>query len=570
MNKKSLPKCIVSVEPINFSKMDSSKKKPNKSRQTTPVPQEPLPVENAPNDSATKVPEPKPETSNSQESVKTAVNGKSKSKKEKSDSRSQTPAKDKSVSNGVTDVALNSNGTSNGDGNLLVVDETHEVIEDEAVIPNSEQDNDELFPELIYDETSDNECNFDSSSPDFSPVGRSVTRRSQAKVIPTPETPQMLNSKQDTVTEAPSSPVTEQISDNSDRPPSIDTSHDQTMPLKEKVLKMKEIYSLTPRDSPTSDSSSVDKKSKDTDSVKDVEVGETKNEAVSTVVEVTNSKTDTNYSKSRIKISPYRRSSRLSEQYSTIANYSGNNSTQDTDVIEDITSSGTDNTPALDSMEGSSTLNCSEESGQGESKSYSESVRLIKGRKSYRPLRELSLRNLTVQRHKINRPDSENISGHISPNVSSANATLGSETRDTILSDSSPKWTPVGHVVGRKRRQSPCAESSTTTGTESPVLILSEERSEHSDSTQERPSKRQKLLGYISTPLRNLRDKMASSTPIGARETQVHTRLAHKESLIQTDPGTSRSEMEVDRQMPMVSDIVPGRTQEEHKWCLIM
>ncbi|XP_077283925.1 uncharacterized protein LOC143909695 isoform X2 [Arctopsyche grandis] len=519
MNKKSLPKCIVSVEPINFSKMDSSKKKPNKSRQTTPVPQEPLPVENAPNDSATKVPEPKPETSNSQESVKTAVNGKSKSKKEKSDSRSQTPAKDKSVSNGVTDVALNSNGTSNGDGNLLVVDETHEVIEDEAVIPNSEQDNDELFPELIYDETSDNECNFDSSSPDFSPVGRSVTRRSQ---------------------------------------------------LKEKVLKMKEIYSLTPRDSPTSDSSSVDKKSKDTDSVKDVEVGETKNEAVSTVVEVTNSKTDTNYSKSRIKISPYRRSSRLSEQYSTIANYSGNNSTQDTDVIEDITSSGTDNTPALDSMEGSSTLNCSEESGQGESKSYSESVRLIKGRKSYRPLRELSLRNLTVQRHKINRPDSENISGHISPNVSSANATLGSETRDTILSDSSPKWTPVGHVVGRKRRQSPCAESSTTTGTESPVLILSEERSEHSDSTQERPSKRQKLLGYISTPLRNLRDKMASSTPIGARETQVHTRLAHKESLIQTDPGTSRSEMEVDRQMPMVSDIVPGRTQEEHKWCLIM
>lgn len=111
------------------------------------------------------------------------MNGKSKSKKEKNASRSQTPAKDKSVSNGVTDVALNSNsngnGTSNGDGSLLVVDETHEVTEDEAVIPNAEQDNDELFPELIYDETSDNECNFDSSSPDFSPVGRSVTRRSQ-------------------------------------------------------------------------------------------------------------------------------------------------------------------------------------------------------------------------------------------------------------------------------------------------------------------------------------------------------------------------------------------------------
>lgn len=60
------------------------------------------------------------------------------------------------------------------------------------------------------------------------------------------------------------------------------------------------------------------------DFVKWYVVEETKNEAVSTVVDVTNSKTDTNYSKSRIKISPYRRSSRISEQYSTIANYSGN------------------------------------------------------------------------------------------------------------------------------------------------------------------------------------------------------------------------------------------------------
>lgn len=40
------------------------------------------------------------------------------------------------------------------------------------------------------------------------------------------------------------------------------------------------------------------------------------------VVEVT-SKSETNYSKSRVKVSPYRRSTRISEQFSTIANYSG-------------------------------------------------------------------------------------------------------------------------------------------------------------------------------------------------------------------------------------------------------
>lgn len=76
-------------------------------------------------------------------------------------------------------MALNSNGTTHADGVILVVDDNPETIEDEALVPNSEQDNDELFPELIYDETSDNECNFDSSSPEFSPVGRSATRRSQ-------------------------------------------------------------------------------------------------------------------------------------------------------------------------------------------------------------------------------------------------------------------------------------------------------------------------------------------------------------------------------------------------------
>lgn len=54
--------------------------------------------------------------------------------------------------------------------------------------------------------------------------------------------------------------------------------------------------------------------------------------------------------------------------------------------------------------------------------------RLIKGRKSYRPLRELSLRNLTVLRHRTNKPDPEMSAGQVST-ISSANATIGSETR---------------------------------------------------------------------------------------------------------------------------------------------
>lgn len=181
--------------------MDVPKKKTSKSRQSTPVPQDSQAADNAESSSApkvlvkfiylwnfmfhifpkwfSKITESKPESSNAQEVVKTNGNTKPKSKREKRDSRSQTPAKDKPVTNGVTDVALNSNGTAHADGNLLVVDENPETTEDEVLVPNSEQDNDELFPELIYDETSDNECNFDSSSPEFSPIGRSATRRSQ-------------------------------------------------------------------------------------------------------------------------------------------------------------------------------------------------------------------------------------------------------------------------------------------------------------------------------------------------------------------------------------------------------
>lgn len=88
-----------------------------------------------------------------------------------------------------------------------------------------------------------------------------------------------------------------------------------------------------------------------------------------------------------------------------------------------------------------------------------------------------------------------------------------------MLSESSLKWTPVGHVVGRKRRQSPSLDIQSTTNIESPALIQSEDTSDVLSCDP--PSKRQRLVETFSTPLRYLRDRMTSSTPIVPKDIQV-------------------------------------------------
>lgn len=66
--------------------------------------------------------------------------------------------------NGVTDDALNGTVSADSDDELLVIDD-------------HQDDQDELFPELTYDDTSDVEC-FEPPTPENAP-SRSLTRRSQ-------------------------------------------------------------------------------------------------------------------------------------------------------------------------------------------------------------------------------------------------------------------------------------------------------------------------------------------------------------------------------------------------------
>ncbi|XP_050357524.1 translation initiation factor IF-2-like isoform X5 [Nymphalis io] len=110
-------------------------------------------------------------------------------------------------------------------------------------------------------------------------------------------------------------------------------------------------------------------------------------------------KADTNYSKSRVKVSPYRRSSRLADQtdLSLLANYTGNNTTMEMDITES----------SLDEPESP----------------YLSGLRSIRARRSYRVLHEVALRT-----------------GPRAPRPEPAGAGAEAPQR------------PTGTVVGRKRR----------------------------------------------------------------------------------------------------------------------
>ncbi|CAH2985097.1 unnamed protein product [Chilo suppressalis] len=116
-------------------------------------------------------------------------------------------------------------------------------------------------------------------------------------------------------------------------------------------------------------------------------------------------KTDTNFSKSRVKVSPYRRSMRADHTASsTMANYTGNNTTMEMDFTESSFSTTTD--VSLDDS------------------SYLGSLRNIRGRRSYKQLKEMTLRHVTEKQHRPN--------------------TSGSASEQPAR--------PTGTVVGRKRK----------------------------------------------------------------------------------------------------------------------
>ncbi|XP_028028156.1 serrate RNA effector molecule homolog isoform X6 [Bombyx mandarina] len=128
-------------------------------------------------------------------------------------------------------------------------------------------------------------------------------------------------------------------------------------------------------------------------------------------------KVDTNYSKSRVKVSPYRRSMRLADQTtsSVLANYTGNNTTMEMDITESSFVTAAEEEPALDDS------------------SYLRGLRSIRGRTSYKPLKEITLRHVTAAR--TNR------------SALPAAAAAAAESR------------PTAPVVGRKRKPEPERDS---------------------------------------------------------------------------------------------------------------
>ncbi|XP_063541749.1 cylicin-1-like isoform X3 [Cydia strobilella] len=168
---------------------------------------------------------------------------------------------------------------------------------------------------------------------------------------------------------------------------------------------------------------------------------------VEVVVEIENNgdaseesrKPDTNFSKSRVKVSPYRRSMRLADQTtsSIAANYTGNNTTMEMDITE--TSSFMDDT--MDD-------------------SYLSGLRSIKGRRSYKLLKDMP------------------------PRTASANRSVRSVTSTTVPETSSR---PTAPVVGRKRKPDP----------EDNISIASE--AQEADSPL---GKRQRLLERLARPFK--------------------------------------------------------------------
>uniref|UniRef100_A0A2A4JT93 Uncharacterized protein n=1 Tax=Heliothis virescens TaxID=7102 RepID=A0A2A4JT93_HELVI len=322
--------------------------------------------------------EPQPEKSKAEASKEDKT-----AKPDKSDAKKPEPTKTKQngrglAHNGVSDVTLGTNGTDDVLNGTVSADSE----DDDVMLVIDDNDQDDLFPELTYEDTSDGDC-FEVPTPENGP-SRSLTRRSQPK-------DKVLKLKED------ATPATDRRLRSSNSP----------KPQEGKKPDPK-------KDSPKKSQDALEKvDEKDEDAAKEEKE---KDDVVEVTLEVPNNegeesrKTDTNFSKSRVKVSPYRRSMRLADQTNTSlqANYTGNNTTMEMDITE--TSSFLEEAPLDDS-------------------SYLRGLRSIRGRSSYKPLKEMSLRHVTANR---------------------SGRSTNSTSVTSPLSDSTSR--PTGTVVGRKRK----------------------------------------------------------------------------------------------------------------------
>ncbi|KAL0861163.1 hypothetical protein ABMA27_009651 [Loxostege sticticalis] len=333
--------------------------------------------------------------------------------------------------------SMNGSHGAEENGTVSAVDEFDE--DDELVI----DDRDEMFPELTYDDESDPE--FEPPTPE--PSSRSFTRRSQAKATRTPETPRPASDKQAEPADDPSKvlklkedvPTTDRKLRSADSPKPQETKKKHESPKKQ---------------------DSKDGKQESETSQEEKENGDkTEKVEVDVVIEIDGDeeprKTDTNYSKSRVKVSPYRRSVRADHTASSVmANYTGNNTTMEMDITE-TSSFVSHEDPSLDDS------------------SYLSGLRSIRGRRSYKPLKEMTLRHIT------------------------ANRSAAKSSTTTPASEQPSR--PTGTVVGRKRKPD-CEDSIELASEASEVLTHAH-------------SKRMRLLDRLTHSFR----RTASSTPLPAR-----------------------------------------------------
>ncbi|XP_012551677.1 myb-like protein X isoform X1 [Bombyx mori] len=354
------------------------------------------------------------------------------SKTEKSGKPDKPEVKPKENGNDVRNgTETPSNGGQDANGTVSDTD-------DEALVIDDDEPQDELFPELAYDD-SDIE-GFEPPTPENLP-SRSFTRRSQVKASRSPETPRPASDKQ-TAADGADHPKDSKVLKLKDDTPASDRklrSADSPKPQDKKPQEEPPKESegedqKAAEDQKAEKPQNLEEKTQKVEEQKKIEEAKEVNEEssgdradkleVEVVVEIEADdeprKVDTNYSKSRVKVSPYRRSMRLADQTtsSVLANYTGNNTTMEMDITESSFVTAAEEEPALDDS------------------SYLRGLRSIRGRTSYKPLKEITLRHVTAAR-----------TNRSALPAAAAAAAAAAESR------------PTAPVVGRKRKPEPERDS---------------------------------------------------------------------------------------------------------------
>lgn len=435
-------------------------------------------------------------------------------KSEKSNQKHPQDSKPKQNGhNGVSDVTGAAGDVTNGTVSADSED-------DDVMLVIDDQDQDELFPELTYDDASDGEC-FEPPTPDGAP-SRSLTRRSQpkdSKVLklkedapptdrklrsadsPKPKDKDIKDSKEDNNKDIKDTKDNKDIKDNKEAKKDS-KKQDKESPKKQET---EEKSQKSQEEKADNEKSQEDKSEKvEMEVVIEVEAD----------VDESRSKLDTNYSKSRVKVSPYRRSGRIADQTNTsvMANYTGNNTTMEMDITE------------------TSSFIAEDTSGLDDS-SYLRGLRSIRGRNSYKPLKEMTLRHITANR----------------------------STRSTALNASDSHSRPTGTVVGRKRK--PDTEDVPSPGIE-PASDRWAEAGAGADSHS--VSKRMRILERLAVPFR--RTSVARNPEIVGINTDLPL-TAPVASAETFDPESLKPAAVPD---PPIAVPLPTPEERESKRCLIM